>query len=490
MGNDMTFGRKVGLGFLVAVLLTTAIGITGTYALSRAIASKDEVIHLSTKLLVACQQLETLAERCIATHRGYLLTGEDGYEHERNEARDAFLSTLRDIRSSAPHASGEIDATSAAFDRYMTIGDEVIEARKQNADAAMLRAMHVGELRTRRKELTRAIDALVALETRTLSALRTEATRAAEAASTLLITMAVIAVILCAVIAVMLTRTLGRQIGSAVGQIQSSSAELQAAANQQAMGSREQATAVTEIATTIQELLATSRQIADSAQRVAQMATQATTAALGSEGTVSKAHDSILSIQRQTDQIVSHMLELGRKSQQIGTVLEIVSELAEQTNILAINATIEASLAGEVGKRFGVVADEIRKLADRVTGSTKEVRSLIDDVRAAVNTTVMATETGAKTVDAGTRQFSDVTGALVHIKGLVTTTHEAAREIELSTKQQATAVEQVSAAIVSVGQATREVEASSTQTMQTVSQLAKLSTELLRVVRPEATRGA
>ena len=64
--------------------------------------------------------------------------------------------------------------------------------------------------------------------------------------------------------------------------------------------------------------------------------------------------------------VVTHMLELGKKSQQIGSVLDIVSELAEQTNILAINATIEAAGAGDVGKRFAVVADEIRKLADRV----------------------------------------------------------------------------------------------------------------------------
>src|SRR4029077_8321884 len=108
------------------------------------------------------------------------------------------------------------------------------------------------------------------------------------------------------------------------------------------------------------------------------------------------------------DQIVSHMLELGKKSQEIGQVLDIVQELAEQTNILAINATIEAAGAGEAGKRFAVVADEIRKLADRVTLQTKEIRGLIDDVRGAVNTTVMATETGSKTGGNGARPLLGV----------------------------------------------------------------------------------
>ena len=272
-----------------------------------------------------------------------------------------------------------------------------------------------------------------------------------------------------------LSHTLSRQIGTAVGQVQSSSAELQAAATQQATGSKEQATAMSEISTTISELLATSRQITESAQRVAQIAEQTAVAARSGDETVETAHESIAGIRRQVDLIVNHMLELGKKSQQIGAVLEIVSELAEQTNILAINATIEAAGAGEAGKRFAVVADEIRKLADRVAGSTKEIRALIDDVRSAVNTTVMATETGSKAVDAGSKQFGHVAASFKQIADLVATTTEAAREIELSTKQQMTAVEQVNVAIGNIAQASKETEASSGQTQQTASQLALLS---------------
>jgi methyl-accepting chemotaxis protein len=180
------------------------------------------------------------------------------------------------------------------------------------------------------------------------------------------------------------------------------------------------------------------------------------------------------------------MVELGKKSQQIGSVLDIVSELAEQTNILAINATIEAAGAGDAGKRFSVVADEIRKLADRVAGSTNETRKLIEDVRSAVNTTVMTTESGSKAVETGSRQFSEVADAFKEITVLVTTAAEVAREIELSTKQQATAVAQVNIAITDVATTSRETEASSGQTLETASQLAGLSRELLRLIRPQA----
>ena len=287
-----------------------------------------------------------------------------------------------------------------------------------------------------------------------------------------------------AVIGWFITRSLSQQIGSAVLQIQSSSAELQIAANQQATGAKEQSTAMTEISTTISELLATTRQIAESARRVARNAEQTAVSANSGHGTVDLTHESIAGIRRQVDQIVAHMLELGKKSQEIGAVVEIVSELAEQTNILAINATIEAAGAGDSGKRFAVVADEIRKLADRVAGSAKEIRTLIDDVRGAVNTTVMATETGSKAVDAGSRQFGDVASGFKQIAGLVSTTTDAAREIELSTTQQSIAVEQVNIAIASVAQASTEMETSAGQTLKTASLLAELPRDLLRIIQP------
>jgi methyl-accepting chemotaxis protein len=242
-----------------------------------------------------------------------------------------------------------------------------------------------------------------------------------------------------------------------------------------------------EIATTISELLATSRQISGSAQQVASIAREtASNARIGGEA-VARGNESISTTRRQVELIVTDMLALGKKSQEVGGVLDVVSELAEQTNILAINATIEAAGAGDAGRRFAVVADEIRKLADRVAGATKEIRDMVAEVRSAVDATVMTTESGAEVVEAGARQFADVVVAFQAIADRVQTTTHAAREIELSTKQQTTAVEQVNAAVMSVAQQTRQVEASTGQTQQTASQLAGLSLDLLRIVQPQAT---
>jgi methyl-accepting chemotaxis protein len=279
-----------------------------------------------------------------------------------------------------------------------------------------------------------------------------------------------------------LNRDLRREVGAAVGHIQSSSAELEAAATLQVSGGREQASAMSEITTTISELLITSRQIAESARRVSTIAEDTADAAERGDATIDQTRTSISAIRSQVDQIVQHMLALGEKSQQIGGVVDLVTELAEQTNILAINATIEATGAGEWGRRFAVVAEEIRKLADRTASSAKEIRALIDDVRGAVNTTVMATEIGAKSVDAGSRQFDDATSSFRTIAQLVATTNDATREIELSTQQQTAAVEQVNMAASDTARVTRETEASAVQTKQTAAHLSNLSGELLELV--------
>jgi methyl-accepting chemotaxis protein len=296
---------------------------------------------------------------------------------------------------------------------------------------------------------------------------------------------ALLAVAVVGFVGALIARSLTAQVSGAVQHIRSSSSELQSAASQQATSTKEQATAMSEVTTTLSELLATSRQIADSARRVAEIAEQTAQAARSGDLTVAKGHESMTGIRRQVELIVNHMLELGKKSQQIGAVLEIVSELAEQTNILAINATIEAAGAGEAGRRFGVVADEIRKLADRVGGSTKEIRALIDDVRSAVNTTVMTTETGSKAVEAGAQQFAEIATSFSRITAQIATATEAAKEIGLSTKQQATAVEQVTIAFTNVSQAAKETEVSTGQTLRTASELSHLSVELLRLVQPE-----
>jgi methyl-accepting chemotaxis protein len=487
MERTTTFGRKLTLGFSLAAAITLLMGMVSVYALTEVVQSKDRVIATGLETLVLAHQLDVRAEEKVSASRGFLLTHDELYLVRYQEAAQRFSVALQTLSGQEQAMRQQLEPIRLANDAHDAELDELLELSKTNAlNAQEVETFYLGRVLPRRGALSAATGGLVSELRKRLEAEAASASATAAKSITLVISLAILAALVAAALAWALVRHLNRQIATAVGQVQSSSTELQAAASQQATGSSEQATAMAEITTTINELLATSRQIAGSAHRVMEMAESTADSAQLGDRTVASTQSTITTIRRHMDLVVAHMLDLGKRSQQIGTVLDIVAELAEQTNILAINATIEASGAGESGRRFAVVADEIRKLADRVSGSTKEIRTLIEEVRSAVNTTVMATETSSKAVDAGAVQIGEVTDSFKRISHLVQTTSESAREINLSTKQQASAVEQVNSAITSVAQASREGEASSAQTLQTASQLAALSKTLLRLVRPDA----
>jgi methyl-accepting chemotaxis protein len=486
MFDNWTFGEKVGGGFALAGAVLLLIAAVGFRSTERLIDNDHWVEHTHEVQATLAELMANLTDTETGT-RGYVITGDElflGPYRAALETGKRVFERARVLTADNPVQQHRLDVLGPLIEQRLEYAKRIVEQRRTEGHEAAVKLVMNGEGRELMVQIRAAVAEMVSDETKLLALRVSDAESSASTTKAVMTWGSLLGTLGVALIGWFIVRSLSQQIGTAVHQVQGSSAELQAAANQQASGAKEQATAMNEITTTISELLATSRQIAESAQRVAQIAEQTASSARSGDTTVERAHESISAIRRQVDSIVGHMLELGRKSQQIGSVLDIVSELAEQTNILAINATIEAAGAGDAGKRFAVVADEIRKLADRVTGSTKEIRGLIDDVRSAVNTTVMATETGSKAVDAGSRQFGDVAAAFKQIGGLVSTTTEASREIELSTKQQTTAVEQVNVAIANVAQATRETETSAEQTLKTATVLSSLSRALLQIIQP------
>lgn len=488
MAATWTFARKVVLGFTTMAAVTLVLAVVAVLVLRYVVAAKDQVIDRQAQLLIDAQRLERISIERMSNVRAFVLTGDEGARENVRRLRQDFFDMVATMESKVETTEEKqfLNQLRGDATNQFAAGDAVVTMREEAA-ADIVAAGKVFQDRvvplaaTLRSNLARFVD----LERRNLEKATTLASDAASTARLGMTAVGVAGVIIAAVLAFALTRSLNRQIGSAVQQIQSSSSELQAAANQQAAGAKELLASMTEISTTMRELLATAKQIAESSQGVARIADSTSEAAQRGDQTVQRAQTEIATIRRQVDLVVEHVLDLGRKSQQIGGILELINELAEQTNILSINARIEAAGAGEAGRRFAAVAEEIRKLADRVTASTKEIRDLIDQIRSAVNTAVMATESGSKAVDAGTKQFSDVTAVFRQINDLLRNTAEAARQIELSTRQQSTAVEQTNLAVANVAQSARESEASSSQVLATVAELTSLSTDLARLVEPQ-----
>ena len=310
-----------------------------------------------------------------------------------------------------------------------------------------------------------------------------EAFRAAESIKNTLIYVFIGGLAFIITLAIWVTRSITKPINTSVSQMQSASAELEVVAQQQSTAIIQQNTSINEVSTTTQEVVTTAQQIAENTQTVSRNTKK--TMESGESGTkaVENAHAGMTRTKKQVQLIAEHMLDLGKKSQRVGVILDIINELSEQTNLLALNAAIEAAGAGDAGKRFAVVADEVRKLAERSSDSTKEIRTLVTDIQETANTTIMVTEDGTKAVDEGVSLFEDVSSAFETILDHLSETSNAAREIELTTHQQTTSVEQVATALNDINMAAKQTTESTNQTLSTTKLLAMTSEELQRVVK-------
>lgn len=487
MNRKWTYGQKIGFGYGTVAFIALMMGVVSTYALRRVVDEKDRVMAIFARNLVDASNLESESLRRIANNRAYLLMPDKQFLEDLQTSRKTYAKWADALRKRLVTAEEEqlLARVEQGAQAQAEAADRLMAQRRTRRNLDDIVKQFQEDVAPKNHEVTMAITQFIDLEERQLDQARRESTETAVLMRNIVLGIGVAGIVVALILTVFLNGMLKRQIGSAVQNIERSSSELQAAASQQTTGSREQAASTNEIATTIKELVATARQIAESAQRVASIAQETARGARAGDDTLQQAQQAVVDIKRQVDLIVTHMLDLGAKSRQIGAILEIINEMSEQTNILSINASIEAAGAGEAGKRFGVVADEIRKLADRVGGSTKEIKTLIEEIRSAVHTTVMATESGSKAVDAGTRDFDGVSAAFQRIVSMVETATDASREIELSTKQQTTAVEQVNLAITNVAQAAKESEVSCTQTLQTIAELTALSKDLSQLIRPQ-----
>jgi methyl-accepting chemotaxis protein len=236
------------------------------------------------------------------------------------------------------------------------------------------------------------------------------------------------------------------QLDQAIGQVKEGSARQQQAARQADLGMKQAAQAVEQVSNASEQMACTARKAATVAQT-------------GGEA-VAKTVSSMGSIQQQVMCSSMVIKDLGEKGMQIGAIVETIDQIAEQTNLLALNAAIEAARAGEHGKGFAVVADEVRKLAERATGATKEIAILITSVRAGVDEAVNAMEVSGLEVSRGAAYSEEAGSALYQILSSVqevTTDVESVRSI---TEAMTVSVQMVQTSVEAVRQVVEENEQS------------------------------
>ncbi len=272
-------------------------------------------------------------------------------------------------------------------------------------------------------------------------------------------------------------------LADAVEELDRSSEDLVAIAMEQSSGAAEQASAVQEATTTAEEIAATSNEISANVASVEEVSEETYHASVKGRESVRSAVAGMQTVRAQVQEIADSMLELGKKSQKVGGIVDIIDEISEQTHLLALNAAIEAAGAGEHGKRFGVVAAEIRRLAERTVEATTQIKALIEEIQDSTNETLLTTERGTASVLAGADRVDQVGESLEGILVLVRQTKESAKEITVATQQQATAGEQLVLTITDINDVAVQVNRSAEQVEKAVAGLQSLARRLKELVR-------
>jgi len=265
-----------------------------------------------------------------------------------------------------------------------------------------------------------------------------------------------------------------REVGEAVSATASASSQISSSSEEMAAGAQEQTSQAAEVASAVEEMTKTIVENSKNASDTAGTAKEAKGAAEAGGKVVEETVAGMKEIADVVKKSAGTVQELGKSSDQIGEIIGVIDDIADQTNLLALNAAIEAARAGEQGRGFAVVADEVRKLAERTTKATKEIAGMIKKIQLDTKGAVESMDEGTKKVDAGIA-LADKAGFSLHeIVGISQKVTDMVTQIAAASEQQSSASEQISKNVEGISAVTGE-------TAQGVQQIARAAEDLNRL---------
>lgn len=288
--------------------------------------------------------------------------------------------------------------------------------------------------------------------------------------------------VMASAIAIFLARRTTYSINQIVRAIASSSSQIAITAEQQERIAGQQLYAVDRTATTMDELSESSRACASQAEAAALGAKQALALAVGGSQAVDNTLKEMATLKQNVGAIEKQILRLSEQTDRIGNISSLVSDLASQTNMLAINAAIEAWRAGESGKGFAIVASEIRKLADLSKASASQINALVSAIQTAISSTAMVTDEGTKTVENGVKIAKKTADAFGGVAEAINQIVVNSQQISFTAKNQAIAIQDIVDAVNSLNRAAQETAAGISQVKLGTEQLNQAAQNLKSVV--------
>lgn len=447
-------------------------------------------IKRADKEAVEISRLEIALGEMILGARGYSIDPNEVYANEYSQGSQNFTKALQALEQPGIVVSAEKEKY---INELATVGEEVQENGENLLDLVDVgkqeeaTAIATNELGA---ELDRQVldieDQIDTLEQQQLNQSVFQNLTEAENTLNRLVWGFLISALLLGglstALALLIASRATQTILQAIGKISSSSNQIAVTVEEQERNANLQAASVNETTTAMDELEATSRQSAEQANAAALAAEQVFQLSDNGNQAVEETLGEMTNLRSKVTAIAEQIMQLSEQTIQIGNISGLVSDLANQTNILALNAAVEAVRAGEHGKGFSVVAAEIRKLADQSKNSAENIRTLVNEIQHKINSAVMVTDEGSKTVDSGIQIANRTAESFAGVAEAVNNMVINNQQISLNTKQQVQAIQQVVEAMNNINLGAKETAIGIGQTKEGTSQLNEATMNLQKIV--------
>jgi methyl-accepting chemotaxis protein len=455
----MAISHKIIGGYVVILVLLALVTGVAFYALRQTQTTYDDFLNVDERLLESGNDLMTVTYAQQSYVRGILLypdirqLNQTLLEANDRQYKEIFTKMHRLMRM--PERIAFISELESIQQQLLQAQQEVLRlaAEQKNEEAI---AYTMKEFRFRSIALIEKAKNFYEEQTKLLDKGRINLAEEVRLYTLTLVIVSLLAIFAGMSIGMHLGRVISSQLRESIAQLSSSSAEILATATQVASGAAETAAAVSETTATVEEVKQTAQLASQKAKYVSDTAQKASTVSQAGRESVEEAILGMQRIQEQMESIAGSIVQLSEQGQAIGEIIATVNDLAEQSNLLAVNAAIEATRAGEQGKSFGVVAQEIKSLAEQSRQATSQVRRILGDIQKATNAAVLATEQGNKAVEAGVKQSNETSESIRLLSASINDAAQAATQISVSSQQQMIGMDQIVLAMNNIKEASEQ----------------------------------
>ena len=531
--NKLSIGMKIGSGLVLVLLMFIIVSYVAIDNSAKQRESEDWVGHTNTVLLLI-QKYEMGLVNAETGQRGYLVTGLDSYLEPYDNAKTSIESTISElVRLTVDNMNQQrrLEDAKVKTREKLAAFQQTIDLRRDEGSEAALKVVLSETGKALMDEIRVILTNMIREEEDLLSERMTIASETTARSNQTILWLTIAASIIVILLIVYYTRIIAfpitklstiaekissgdltgkieetnrkdelgvltralstmsgnllaqfNEISDGVNTLSSATSEIMASVSQLAAGAAESATSISEASSTVGEIKQTAEVSNNKATQVSEAAQQISSISMDGTKTIEETRDGMSKIKQQMESIADIVVRLSEQSQSIGSIAGSVNDLAEQSNLLAVNASIEAAKAGEHGKGFAVVAQEIKNLAERSKESTSQIRTILVDIQKAISSAVMATEQGGKVADEGLQLSLSASEVINTLAASVEQAAQSNIQIAASSQQQLIGMDQITSAMESIRESSLQTAASTKQTEDSVSSIHDLGEKLQRIL--------